>query len=201
MDRPIRIRRERTKGWRMPEGAVYVGRPSRWGNPFRVCTSKSAAVEVFETKLLRGELPITVHDVYSELHGKDLACWCLLTQPCHADVLLKWANPTCQHEGCEANTPVPCWLWDDGAREHVIAEFYCTSHCHEHGYCWWCGMFHAGIEHFDLAPDGLCSDCRHELTAEFNEDEHLPDEELGLWVDYPGDMIHGWDAVVEMEET
>lgn len=23
-------------GWRMPEGAVYVGRPSRWGNPFRV---------------------------------------------------------------------------------------------------------------------------------------------------------------------
>lgn len=29
-----RIQRRRTKGWRMPEGAVYVGRPSRWGNPF-----------------------------------------------------------------------------------------------------------------------------------------------------------------------
>jgi hypothetical protein len=29
-----RIQRKRTKGWRMPEGAVYVGRPSRWGNPF-----------------------------------------------------------------------------------------------------------------------------------------------------------------------
>lgn len=30
----IRIQRRRTKGWRMPEGAVYVGRPSLWGNPF-----------------------------------------------------------------------------------------------------------------------------------------------------------------------
>lgn len=29
-----RIQRRRTKGWRMPEGAVYVGRPTRWGNPF-----------------------------------------------------------------------------------------------------------------------------------------------------------------------
>lgn len=29
-----RIQRQRTKGWRMPEGAVYVGRPSQWGNPW-----------------------------------------------------------------------------------------------------------------------------------------------------------------------
>ena len=29
-----RIQRRRTKGWRMPEGAVYVGRPSLWGNPY-----------------------------------------------------------------------------------------------------------------------------------------------------------------------
>ena len=28
----------------------------------------------------------------SELRGKDLACWCALDQPCHADVLLEWAN-------------------------------------------------------------------------------------------------------------
>lgn len=32
---PQRIQRKRTAGWRMPEGAVYVGRPSRWGNPFQ----------------------------------------------------------------------------------------------------------------------------------------------------------------------
>lgn len=33
-DRPKRIQRRRTKGWRMPEGAVYVGRPGPFGNPF-----------------------------------------------------------------------------------------------------------------------------------------------------------------------
>ena len=33
---PIRIQRRRTKGWRMPAGAVYVGRPSYFGNPFSV---------------------------------------------------------------------------------------------------------------------------------------------------------------------
>lgn len=33
---PKRIQRQRTKGWRMPEGAVYVGRPSAYGNPFPI---------------------------------------------------------------------------------------------------------------------------------------------------------------------
>lgn len=32
---PERIQRKRTAGWRMPEDAVYVGRPTRWGNPFQ----------------------------------------------------------------------------------------------------------------------------------------------------------------------
>lgn len=31
---PERIQRSRAKGWRMPDGAIYVGRPSKWGNPF-----------------------------------------------------------------------------------------------------------------------------------------------------------------------
>lgn len=30
-----RIQRKRTKGWRMPEGAVSVCRPGIWGNPFK----------------------------------------------------------------------------------------------------------------------------------------------------------------------
>lgn len=34
MTAPARVQRRRTAGWRMPEGAVYVGRPSKWGNPF-----------------------------------------------------------------------------------------------------------------------------------------------------------------------
>lgn len=33
--RPQRIQRKRTAGWRMPEGAIYVGRPTKWGNPFQ----------------------------------------------------------------------------------------------------------------------------------------------------------------------
>lgn len=33
---PQRIQRKRVKGWRKPEGAIIVTRPSRWGNPFVV---------------------------------------------------------------------------------------------------------------------------------------------------------------------
>lgn len=35
---PQRIQRKRTRGWRMPEGAVYVGRGSKFGNPFEYLT-------------------------------------------------------------------------------------------------------------------------------------------------------------------
>ena len=31
-----RIQLKRTKGWKMPEGAIYVGRGSKWGNPFKL---------------------------------------------------------------------------------------------------------------------------------------------------------------------
>ena len=36
MSRPQRIQRRRTRGWRMPENTIYTGRPTKWGNPFRV---------------------------------------------------------------------------------------------------------------------------------------------------------------------
>jgi hypothetical protein len=87
---PKRIRRRRSKGWRMPEGAIYVGRGSRWGNPYRVGTclvpDAQAAVDVF-----RANLPIAIANL-SVLRGRDLACWCPIGQPCHADVLLEIAN-------------------------------------------------------------------------------------------------------------
>jgi hypothetical protein len=35
-NKPIRIQRKRTKGWKMPENTVYVGRPTKWGNPFKI---------------------------------------------------------------------------------------------------------------------------------------------------------------------
>jgi hypothetical protein len=100
-----RIQRRRTRGWRMPEGAVYVGRPTKWGNPWRVDRARAThpptnqyrdtAVEV--VSLYRDWVlyaaPFTLDDILDELAGRDLACWCPLDQPCHADVLLEIANP------------------------------------------------------------------------------------------------------------
>ena len=33
---PQRLQRKRTAGWRAPEGARYVGWPSKWANPWRI---------------------------------------------------------------------------------------------------------------------------------------------------------------------
>ncbi len=105
MSAPKRIQRKRTKGWRMPEGAVYVGRGSKWGNPFR-WESPSAIAALERGEITRADIVESPADAVqmfrdfifpfdadlSELRGKDLACWCAPDQPCHADVLLEWAN-------------------------------------------------------------------------------------------------------------
>lgn len=109
---PKRIQRKRTKGWRMPEGAVYVGRPTRWANPFRVGDPDPAwcmrsivlTVNGVEPGPLDAEAAAAHFDLVARdaltrdpdwlapLRGHDLACWCPLDQPCHADVLLELAN-------------------------------------------------------------------------------------------------------------
>lgn len=111
---PKRIQRKRTKGWRMPEGAVYVGRPTMFGNPF----TGLGAVSCFRKWIELGDL--SAYEVFSkyraaypklsisgsgaqltgygllkiigELRGKDLVCWCPPTRQCHADILLELAN-------------------------------------------------------------------------------------------------------------
>lgn len=40
---PIRIQRSRRKGSKMPAGAIYVGRPTKWGNPFRSIPADATA--------------------------------------------------------------------------------------------------------------------------------------------------------------
>ncbi|GLY24833.1 DUF4326 domain-containing protein [Micromonospora sp. NBRC 101691] len=87
-----RIQRRRTAGWRMPTGAVYVGRPTRWGNPFRGDTPSSKANAVRLFRLWVASHPDYTDAVRAELAGKTLACWCPLDQPCHADELLRIAN-------------------------------------------------------------------------------------------------------------
>ncbi|SRR5260221_14518269 len=110
---PVRIQRRRVKGWRMPPNTVTVSRPSIFGNPFRPEDAYAAGhtgslhhmrgwcvtrfrdwlagrefnmgeeIEAARTAII-GRLPY--------LRGKNLACWCPLDQPCHADILLELAN-------------------------------------------------------------------------------------------------------------
>jgi Domain of unknown function (DUF4326) len=92
MSGPRRIQLRRTRGWRKPEGVVVVSRPSRWGNPFPIepGTSRERSIELFHAWLL--EQPDMAEEARRELRGRDLACWCPLDVPCHADVLLEVAN-------------------------------------------------------------------------------------------------------------
>ncbi len=116
---PVRVQRKRTKGSRLPPGAVYVGRPSKWGSPFRVGEPVPRESPLFDIVAShvpgqgRGLASITmltpylVVDAYfewlvnqpalwlavpRELRGLDLACYCPVGQPCHADLLLALAN-------------------------------------------------------------------------------------------------------------
>jgi hypothetical protein len=104
---PERIQRRRTPGWRLPESAIYVGRPGRWGNPYLLGPIAASfpslsdhqiaqtAVNEFRQLVERGHgraargarlsspeyedvtYPSTA-DIRTELAGRDLACWCPL---------------------------------------------------------------------------------------------------------------------------
>ena len=117
MSGPKRIQMSRQKPWRAENpGAIRVDRFSPYGNPFRVVQKEcenaiggtkcwavmrnyadythwptkaqalAEAVDMFRTRF--DALDISVRS----LAGRDLACWCPLDQPCHADVLLELAN-------------------------------------------------------------------------------------------------------------
>lgn len=111
---PARIQLSRRKGWRKPANTVVVSRPSKWGNPFRVvdspeyktnpsammadamagvCVTREAAVNQYR-RWLTGtrEGRFTLMAARKVLRGKNLACWCPLGAPCHADVLGKLVN-------------------------------------------------------------------------------------------------------------
>lgn len=71
------------------ENAVYVGRPSDFGNPFPLTLGRESLIEKYKEFIMRDEAFIT--RIKTELKGKDLICWCA-PDPCHADVLLEIAN-------------------------------------------------------------------------------------------------------------
>jgi len=76
----------------MPAGAVYVGRPTRWGNPYRVQDyGRAEAVRLHEASLTNLAPALQAAHV-AGLKGRDLACWCREGDLCHADTLLCLAN-------------------------------------------------------------------------------------------------------------
>ena len=98
---PQRVQVRRTKGYRKPEGAVVVDRRSKWGNPYRVGDidahtgeerTAEEAVDLFRRSIKHWWPEDYADAARTALRGKDLACWCPLDMPCHADVLLELAN-------------------------------------------------------------------------------------------------------------
>lgn len=107
---PSRIQRSRKAGARMPKGAIYVGRPTRFGNPFKSDgTPAGLAVAAAQFRLhlkarrehASGWIDLIHYpsdaEIREVLGGKDLACWCPLPEEgkpdiCHAATLLLVAN-------------------------------------------------------------------------------------------------------------
>ena len=87
--KPIRVQRKRTKNWRMPENTIYVGRPSRYGNPWVV---GKQGIETAQEAVDLYRYHLKDRNLFPELRGKNLACFCPLDKPCHADILLEIAN-------------------------------------------------------------------------------------------------------------
>lgn len=110
MAHPLRIQRKRTKGYRLPAGAVCVHRPTKWGNPFKVVDENRCERTYNVGHIGKVEFPMNAVDAFDdwlhqtepglailalareELRGKQLACFCPLNRRCHADVLAEIAN-------------------------------------------------------------------------------------------------------------
>lgn len=106
---PVRHQRKRSRGWRLPPGAVIVTRGTKWGNPFRIghealpiigsgdgCRAAGHPIRVrnaaHAVELFRAHVRGREDEIKADLRGKDLICWCPHGQHCHADVLLEIAN-------------------------------------------------------------------------------------------------------------
>jgi hypothetical protein len=84
---------------------VYIGRPSKWGNPFKIgCDGdRQEVITKYEEWLLGiitapdGSKPPSLKEALTELSGKRLGCWCF-PAPCHGDVLLRFVNRSREEE-------------------------------------------------------------------------------------------------------
>lgn len=74
-----------------PKDAIYVGRPSKWGNPYLITKDRTReeCIAMYEKYIKLCTSRKLLDPI--ELKGKDLCCWCK-PAPCHADILLELAN-------------------------------------------------------------------------------------------------------------
>jgi hypothetical protein len=80
---PQRIQRKRTKGWKMPPGAVYVGRPTKWGNENKIgdpypfvedhLNTREDVINLYEINLMELDKHGKLDEYLAPLRGKDLA--------------------------------------------------------------------------------------------------------------------------------
>jgi len=93
----------------IPEGAIYIGRPSKWGNPFShmpytlakfKCIDRSEAISSYLKWLQESRDGRQLIQCIHELKGKDLACFCM-PLACHGDILLKLANEDLKNDNDE----------------------------------------------------------------------------------------------------
>lgn len=101
----IRIQRSRKKGYKTPPNTIYVGRPTKYGNPYTVKdymlsltpnpNDEEEDFHTWATNAYRQYLernPKLIELAKKELKGKNLSCFCSLDKDCHVDVLLEIAN-------------------------------------------------------------------------------------------------------------
>lgn len=85
------VRNVRDVGKRTTDSQVYVGRRTKWGNPYKIgeAGTREECIEYFRKYIIE----ILQHDpeFLEPLRGKDLVCWCA-PQACHADILIGLAN-------------------------------------------------------------------------------------------------------------
>ena len=89
----IRVQRKRTDGWKKPEGAIYIGYRTKYGNPYKwkeLSGGKKEAQELFKkwlpTAIKNGEIDV------EPLRDKTIMCFCSPTDPCHGDVIIDYLN-------------------------------------------------------------------------------------------------------------
>ena len=85
-DKPKVLNKHTTK-----ENGVYVGRPTKWGNPFIVGGDGTREEVVAKYKALIATRPALQEAAKRELRGRNLVCYCA-PLACHADILLEIAN-------------------------------------------------------------------------------------------------------------